>query len=517
MTLTILICYLAALVILGCITGWMSRGTAKDYALASQTIGPVLLLLSLFGTTMTAFALVGSTAESFVSGVGVFGMLATAAGIVHSACFFLVGVKLWTLGKKFGYSTQIQYFRDRLQSEHIGLLLFPVLVGLVIPYMLVGLIGGALTVQDITRGSFAAQGWFAEYGNGVPPWLSGLVISLVVLSYVFFGGMRGTAWANAMQTLIFVVLGVVAFFVIANHYGGGETILDSMRNLSANVNDAHLSKELIPYSKYAAFLLIPLSVAMFPHVFQHWLTARSAKTFKLAIVAHPLMVLVVWMPCVLMGAWATGIAATQDFTPKDAGRVLATLVAGIDNKVLTGFLSAGILAAIMSSLDSQFLALGTMFTNDIFTHYMGENRYSDRQRVMISRVFVLLVVGVTYVIFLFAVEHRAGVFNLGEWCFTGFTGLFPVVFGSLYWKRFTKAGAMASIVVTAATWLVLFWRSGFGDNRGYVFPEAPSAYGVHPIVTITGASLLAAVVVSLLTRPPDAEVVRKYFPEPPRA
>ena len=118
--------------------------------LASHSIGPFLLLMSLFGTTMTAFALVGSTGEAFKQGIGVYGMLASSSGIIHSLCFFVLGVKLWKLGHKYGYRTQIQFFRDRLESDRIGLLLFPVLVGLVIPYLLIGVMASGSVINGVT-------------------------------------------------------------------------------------------------------------------------------------------------------------------------------------------------------------------------------------------------------------------------------------------------------------------------------------------------------------------------------
>ena len=119
----IIIVYLLLLLALGMGASLLFRGTRKDYALASHSIGPFLLLMSLFGTTMTAFALVGSSGEAFKEGIGVYGMLASSSGIVHSLCFFVIGVKLWGLGRKYGYSTQIQFFRDRLDNDFIGILL----------------------------------------------------------------------------------------------------------------------------------------------------------------------------------------------------------------------------------------------------------------------------------------------------------------------------------------------------------------------------------------------------------
>ena len=104
--LVIILAYLSLLLVLGLVSNRTLRGTASDYFLASRSIGSFLLLMSLFGTTMTAFALIGSTGESFKSGIGVFGKMASWSGIVHSACFFLVGIKLWSFGKRYGYTTR---------------------------------------------------------------------------------------------------------------------------------------------------------------------------------------------------------------------------------------------------------------------------------------------------------------------------------------------------------------------------------------------------------------------------
>ena len=132
--LIVIICYLALLLGLGLLSNLFFRGTSKDYFVASHSIGPFLLLMSVFGTTMTAFALVGSTGKANERGIGVYGLMASSSGLIHAACFFLIGIRLWVYGKRYGYVTQIQYFRDRFESNALGYLLFPILVGLVIPY-----------------------------------------------------------------------------------------------------------------------------------------------------------------------------------------------------------------------------------------------------------------------------------------------------------------------------------------------------------------------------------------------
>ncbi|PAY20485.1 sodium:proline symporter [Rhodopirellula sp. SM50] len=545
--------YLAALVGLGLFSSRLFRGTSKDYLLASHSIGPFLLLMSLFGTTMTGFALVGSTGEAFAEGVGVYAMLASSSGIIHSLCFFLLGIKLWSWGKRYGYTTQIAFFRDRLGSDKIGLLLFPILVGLVIPYLLVGIISAGKAIEGATRGDFLM---LTESGS-IPPWLTELVICAVVLVYVFFGGMRGTAWANTFQTIVFMVLGVVAFYLIATglaaksvESGRAHEIRDGQRVVrteppSGLMDSLHIVSQEIPKARrvraevtlsdqlatveapekfrtrermdpwlFLTYMLIPFSVGMFPHLFQHWLTARDANAFKLSVVAHPVFILIVWIPCVLIGVWATtGLIDIPPPIASDPNKVLGFMVKSLSGDVLGGFLLAGILAAIMSSLDSQFLCIGTMFTKDIVVHYSREDRFSDRQIILISRGFIIAVVLATFLLSLTTIAQTR-VFQLGIWCFSGFSSLFPLAFLAIYWRGLTKWGAYAGVLTAASVWFWLFSASQFGaiENWSVDFTLGGSTIHTMPVATIFIASTLATVIISLVTPKPDATTLEKFFP-----
>jgi len=499
--LLIIVFYLLVLLGLGLASNRFFRGTAADYFVASHSIGPFLLLMSIFGTTMTAFALVGSTAKAYTTGIGVYGLMASWSGLVHSAVFFLVGIKLWAIGKRHGYVTQIQFFRDRFESNALGFLLFPILVGLVIPYLLIGLIGAGRVILPITAGTFPGLFPHPTFAGGIPPWLTGLTISAVVLLYVFFGGLRGAVWANTLQTVVFMTAGVVAFHMIATKLGG----LSQASQAVLENSPQHLAREgMVGKLEFLTYCFVPLSVGMFPHLFQHWLTAKSAKAFRLTVIAHPIFIMVVWVPCILIGIWAAGMGLR---VPPNSvlGQMVGTLV---QSPVLTGFLGAGILAAIMSSLDSQFICLGTMFTTDVVVHHYGEGRFTDGQKVFLARSFVIFIVVVTYLLSLLEPPH---IFDLGVWCFSGFAGLFPLVFAAVYWKRVTKAGAISSTIGLAVVWNILFWKDMVAHvSGGEENPETLVA-GMMPVTVILACAALTLVAVSLVTKPPSKETVSKFF------
>ena len=560
-TVWVIVCYLGALLAFALGSKVLFRGTSNDYFVASRSIGPFMLLMSVFGTTMTAFALVGSTGKAFERGIGTYGLMASSSGLIHAACFFLIGVKIWSIGKRHGFVTQIQFFRARFGSNGLGYLLFPIFVLLVIPYLLIGVIGAGKTLQPATAGAFPElfQSENPILNGGVPPWLTGLVICGVVLAYIFAGGSRAAAWANTFQTLVFMGMGLVAFVLIYNVLGQagsptnvaarvteqGEVVQDyAFDKASGKLVKAenpkvvgklkhpeeaeqwagrqpHLTRDEIeiiykaknpktkkvvaktrevgvPWLMFLSYMFIPLSVGMFPHLFQHWLTAKSAKAFKLTLVAHPLCIMIVWVPCVLIGIWASGLLPWGMPPAAILSNVLKTL---IGNPILTGMLTAGILAAIMSSLDSQFLCLGTIFTNDVVLHN-SKKEYTDKQILFMARSFVVGIVALTYVLALLL--QNQNVFDLAVWCFSGFAALTPLVIAALYWRRATAAGAFASVITVVGTWFTFFAMSGFGG-------EFTVMGGIMPAAICWVAGALAMVVVSLATKPPAKETVDKFF------
>jgi len=562
--LLIIVGYLFILLLLGVGSSRLFRGTSQDFFVASHSIGPFLLLMSVFGTTMTAFALVGSTGKSFERGIGTYGLMASISGLVHMAIFFLVGIRLWALGKRNGYLTQIQFFRERFESKSIGYLLFPILVLLVVPYLLIGIIGAGKVIEPVTAGAFPElfpNPTIPAWAGGVPPWLSGLVICGVVLTYVFLGGSRGAAFANAFQTLVFMGMGMIAFYFIVQSLGGleqagkvamrvnekGDVVQDyryepeaggllentppkivgKVHNFSkADLTSTHphLARETVraefkkknpktgellsfereigmPFITFVTYLFIPLSVGMFPHLFQHWLTARNARAFKLTVVAHPICIMIVWVPCVLIGSWASGLLAPGIPPPAVLSAMLNLLVG---DPLLTGLLTAGVLAAIMSSLDSQFLCLGTIFTNDIVVYRAGENKLSDSQKLRIARSFIVIIVALTYLLAM--ALKNANVFDLAIWCFSGFAALFPLVFAALYWKRATKAGAIACVLSALFSWLYFFHKSGYGGEY-FIGP------GIVPAAVCFLVSSTAMIGVSLLSRAPSSSTLERFFPK----
>ncbi len=485
--IVIIFAYLGVVLIVGTASNKLFRGTGEDYFAASRTIGPFVLLMSLFGTNMTAFSILGASGEAYHRGIGVFALMASSTALVAPCVFFFVGTRLWAIGKRHGYFTQVQYFRERWNSNGFGLLLFIVIVALIVPYLLIGVMGGSITLHQITDGQ-------------IPQWLGGLLVCGVVFVYVCYGGVRGTAWANTFQTLVFMTLGTATFFIIVHKMGGLSASLARV-DPDLLMQGTHIRPlELLTYT------CIPLSVGMFPHIFMHWLTAKSAGTFRYPVMWYPICVAIVWIPSVLLGL--LGSVDVPGLKGPEANSVLVQMIQRHAPGVLAGLLGAGVFAAIMSSLDSQSLAIGSMFTHDIIRHYrVGfdpvKEGLSEKGQVLVGRLFVF---GVLFLTYLLSLVLNRSIFKLAVWSFTGFASLFPVVLAALFWKRSTKYGAFASVISVVVLWIYFFIRGW--QAPGYT----GGGSGVMPVAVILAGSVVAMVVGSLISKPPDPTVIQKFFP-----
>jgi solute:Na+ symporter, SSS family len=529
--------YLAAVVYIGVFAFQKSRGShkAEDYFLANRSLGTFVFLMSLFGTNMTAVAILGSSGHSFTNGIVTYGLMASASGLVIPLTIFLIGTRVWALGKKYGFITPVQMLRDRWECGHIGTVIFAVQAVLLVPYIIIGIMGGGTTLSAIS-------------GGFVPYWLGGAVVAVVVMSYVFFGGMRGTAWVNTFQTILFLVFGLIALGVIGSGMGGFRASAEALAN--ADATKWLVTRERFSPYQFFSYTFIPLSAIAFPHILIFCLTAKKMVQFKKTVIFYPLCILLIWLPCVFLGVMANRVSDVPAIRAKqEARRTLAAQgkamepaqrdelrekAAGDDVILLlleryaplwlAGILGAGIMAAVMAS-DSQILALSTMFTEDVFAFYGGKRRFGEAVQVQTGRAFVVVLTLLAYLVALRAPET---IFELAiQYAFSGFAALSPLMVAAIFWRGSTKWGALASTVwVACAVAAVAFfqhtvaapapgpplvvWSVGGVDILART-PAGTSVYGFMPVVPMVLVSALLMVVVSLLTSKPRQETLQKYF------
>jgi SSS family solute:Na+ symporter len=539
---TVVFVYLAAVLAIGILARATAQRsgsdrTAEDFFLAGRSLGPAVFLLSLFGANMTAFSILGASGHAFANGIVTYGLMASSSALIIPLSLFAIGTRLWALGKRHGFMTPVQMFRDRWQCGHIGTVIFAVQAVLLVPYIVIAVMGGGTTLAAVS-------------GGRVPFWIGGGIVSLVVMGYVFFGGMRGTAWVNAFQTVLFLSFGAIAVAVIAAGMGGFTHAIESM--LASPSTAPLLTRERVSPAYFFSYTFIPLSSIAFPHIGIFCLTARRLEHFRRTIVLYPICMIAIWLPSVFLGVAANRAtdlpaiasklearAALAASSPAldDAARgrlraeaagddVVLKLVDGYAPVWLASLLGAAVMAAVMAS-DSQILALSTMFTEDVFTFYRGTARFGQAVQVQTGRAFVVLLTLVAYGI---ALKVPQSIFDLAtQYAFAGYSALSPLLVAALFWRRSTKWGALAVTIWTAAAvaavaavqtmvpapppGTMVSLVSVGGTEVIVRAAQGALVLGMLPVVPMTLVSALLMVAVSRLTADtiPAPATLSRYF------
>ena len=579
--------YLAVTLYIGSIAFRKSKNNTEDFFLANRTIGPMVFFMSLFATNMTAFAILGSSGLAFKRGIGVYGLMASSSGFMIPLTIYLIGTRLWSLGKRFGHMTQVQFFRDRWECSGIGTFIFALSVAMLVPYMIISIMGGGRVLHDISakkgddgkvvmlqvlkkdgtpemvdvktpvKGPDGKPVLAPSVKDGKPVLkpdgkpvmepkvdikqvpkmepdcyvsfeLGAAIVAIAVTSIVFFGGMRGTVWVNIFQTLLFLLFGGVAVAIIGGNLD--HTFTEYFTKMANDPTKSFfVTRDPIKMSEreFWSYSLIPLSSIMFPHMSIMCLSARKVSAFKRTVVLYPLAIMAIWLPCIFLGVIASQAVAGIPVGAEDG--VLLVMLNQYAPPILAGILGAGIISAVMGSDCHQVLAISTMFTKDLFQYYGGEKKYGEKGGVWFARAFIVLL---TLVAFGVALKTGSGIFEIAiRFAFSGYAAMAPVMVAALFWKRSTKWGAFASAFYVAACLVACgilqslypvsptgspIWTTGEGENVIKWIVTAPGTgdiriLGFMTVVPMVFGSAICMVIGSLLTRPPSAATIERYF------
>jgi len=477
--LGILIIHFAIVLFIGWYSWKASKPTPEDYFMGSRTFGTLALVVSIYATNMTAFYMIGIPGMAYHKGIGLYGYVAFGTAIVTAALYYVVGYRAWLLGKDKGFMTQPEFYGKRWNSKAVSIVFFILLLVFTIPYLCVSVIGGGLAIHWITGGAIS-------YSMGA------FLIIAIVTAYVTTGGMRSTAWVNIYQGFVFMIVGVVAFILLGEKLGGFSEITG--RVLMEKAQLFMRAENFTPKEWFSYLLVSPLAVIVFPHVFMKLLIGKRVSSLKRLTFWYPIMVLLTWPPVIYIGIW--GALLNPGLAGKASDAILPWMFAQYLPVWLSGIALAGILAALMSSIDAMFLSLSAMLTRDILSRFFP-HRVKGKE-VMTGRFFILLL---SVLVFLIAIFRPSSIFTIATFAFSGYVVAAPAMIGGLIWKRATKYGALASLVIPGV--LVPLYQ--FTPYLHW------STFGFLYNIPVLVLSSVLFVVISLLTPPLEKEYTDQYF------
>lgn len=416
--------YFVIVLVIGALAFRATKSTAEDYFLGGRTAKTLVLFMALFGTNITPFVLMGIPGLAYHHGIAVFGLNAAIVVLGIPLSFWIIGYPAWIASKRLGVVTPAELYARRFDARWFGWLMFAVFFIYTVPYMVTAVAGVGIAVDVLSEGAIGFE-------------LATAGILLITLAYTSLGGMKATMWTNVFQGAVFLGFSLLAFFLIADDFGGLAELMQRVQAASPQLFERPSQGPFAPGAWASWALAIALTVIAFPHMLVRIFAAKDVRALKNACRYYPLAMIVLWIPAVLFGMWATLDHPGLEGRASDA--VFPMLVLDHLGPALQGVALAGILAAVMSTLDAQMLTLSSMLTRDVLPRALGE-----RHPVRLGRLFLLVLALLTWWI---VVNKPASIFKLAGVSFSGYVTLVPTLLLGLRWRRFTVWGATASLVL----------------------------------------------------------------------
>jgi sodium/proline symporter len=450
----------------------------SDYMLGGRTLGPAVTALSAGASDMSGWLMMGLPGAMFSQGLSA-SWIVIGLTLGAYANWLYVAPRLRTYTEIANNSITIPEFLENRFGDTSKIL--RLVSGIVIMvfftfYVSSGIVSGAVLFENSFHLNYHVGLW---------------IVAGVVIAYTLFGGFLAVSWTDFVQGLIMVIALILVPAVTIFHTGGlGETFTE-IRSIDPTLLDLFKGTTFLGIVSLFAW---GLGYFGQPHIIVRFMAISSVKEMKKAR-----QIGMGWMIFSVAGAMFTGFVGIAYYSKNglkldDPETVFIQLGHILFHPLITGFLLAAILAAVMSTISSQLLVTSSSLTEDVYKTFFRRSA-TDKELVFIGRLSVLVVALVACVL---AFNKNNTILGLVGYAWAGFGASFgPVILLSLYWKRMTKWGALAGMVAGAAT--VIIWTQ---------FPSLSKA--LYEMVPGFAASLVAIIVVSLMTAKPSTKVQEQF-------
>jgi SSS family solute:Na+ symporter len=282
-----------------------------------------------------------------------------------------------------------------------------------------------------------------------------------------------------------LVLVLVALGAIAHSLGGITEANRAVYQLKPELLSRQGNNNFFTPHKWFSFMLLwSLSVPMFPQMFMRFYTPKTAKSLKISAILYPIITAIMFICPVLIGMW--GNIAFPDLEGQAADRIFPMMLAEYASTGISALVMVGALAAFMSTLDSQLLALSSMITRDIYTAYFRPEA-SLKEQTIVGRALIVILAIIGLAI---AANPPATIAAIATQAFTGLAVLFPTVIAALYGRNISPLSCLISIIVGE---LMLI---------GFILEIIPPSFalGFLPVVPVVAISTLIIIIGSLIKR-----------------
>ena len=475
-----------------------SNNSVDDFYLGGRKLGPFVTAMSAEASDMSSWLLMGLPGVAYLTGLAEASWTAIGLAIGTYINWLIVARRIRRYSNRLDAITVPQFFSKRWGDERnlLSAIAAVVIIIFFVPYLASG---------------FSACGKLFASLFGVEYITAMLISAAVIVVYTVMGGFLAASFTDLIQSIIMTVALVVVLGFGVVSAGGMDAVLDNARSMAGYLSLSNIYDPATggsnPYSLLTICSLLAWGLGYFgmPHILLRFMAIEEEKKLTLSRRVATTWVVISMGVAIIIGVVGSGMTkagALEQLADSETIIVrIASLIGnhGVFAALVAGVILAGILAATMSTADSQLLAASSSVSQNLAVEFF-HLKISGKKSVFVARATMVCV---SLLAAFLARDPDSSVFRVVSFAWAGFGAAFgPTVLFALFWKRSTKWGALAGMVAGGA--MVFIWK--------YLIAPRGGAWAIYELLPAFIVASVAIVVVSLLTAKPDAEI-EKIFDE----
>lgn len=474
------------------------NSNSEDFYLGGRKMGPLVTAMSAEASDMSSWLLMGLPGLAYLSGICDPGWTAIGLGIGTWLNWFFVARRIRRYSANINAITVPEFYSKRYhdKSNTLNAIAALVIIVFFIPY---------------TASGFAACGKLFNSLFGVNYGVAMLVSAAIIVGYTIMGGFRAVSTTDLIQSIVMTIALVVVVCFGISKAGGLEAVMDNARALSGyltmNATYDAASGTAKPYGILTTISMLAWGLGYFgmPHILLRFMAIEDEKKLVLSRRIATVWVFIAMAVAIFIGVVGLGMtnAGALGFLSGSSSETIIVKIAGLISQngifpaIIAGLILAGILAATMSTADSQMLAAASSVSQNIVQDFFHA-KLSEKQSLLVARITIVVIslIGV-----FLARDPDSSVFGIVSFAWAGFGGAFgAVTLCALFWKRSNRWGALAGMISGGV--MVFVWK--------YAIRPLGGLWDIYELLPAFLVSLLFIVIVSLLTKEPEESIVKEF-------
>nr|WP_325194454.1 sodium/proline symporter [uncultured Oscillibacter sp.] len=492
-----IVAYLAVMLGVG---AWFAKknNSVDDFYLGGRKLGPFVTAMSAEASDMSSWLLMGLPGVAYLTGMAEASWTAIGLAVGTYLNWLIVAKRIRRYSTRLDAITVPQFFSKRWGDNRnlLAAIAAVIIIIFFIPY---------------TASGFSACGKLFSTLFGVNYVTAMLVSAAVIVIYTVMGGFLAASFTDLVQSIIMTVALVVVLGFGVTKAGGVGAVVSNAQSMAGYLSLSTIYNPSTggadPYTALTIASLLAWGLGYFgmPHILVRFMAIEDEKKLPLSRRVASVWVVISMAVAIIIGMVGNGMSkagALENLADSETIIVrIANLISqhGVLAALLAGIILAGILAATMSTADSQLLAASSSVSQNLVGEFFGVKLDSKKSMIVARSTMVVIALIAAFM----ARDPNSSVFRVVSFAWAGFGAAFgPTVLFGLFWRRSNKWGALAGMITGGA--MVFVWK--------YLIAPMGGAWAIYELLPAFIAASIAIVVVSLLTSKPDAEV-EKIFDE----